>query len=261
MSLPIPFGNPNTYAGHSGIDYPQPRGTTFRASGPFTVASLGRNERGGFYIWVQYKGGPLVGYHHMDSHSGCPPKGSSGVEGDRLGYVGNSGHSTGPHLHSEVSGHATTAGYWQFFDRNRVVGSGAAAGGGDSKPAPARPAAPIPAIDLEEDDMIRINSPKYGYAIIGPGHYRELKTSEEINAAVSIVSKSETGTDRQFEVWRDMAMRSDFGPLAEGVWNHLLPAQDADGRLIPGTTYKAGSMQASTDSRVYALVKKLLGKS
>lgn len=124
MRLPIPFANPATYDGHSGVDYPQPRGAVIRASGPGTVTTLSRNDRGGFYIWVQYDEGPLVGYHHMDSHAGCPPRWSRVVEGSQLGYVGNSGFSTGPHLHSEVSGHASTSGYWRFFDPTRVVGDG-----------------------------------------------------------------------------------------------------------------------------------------
>jgi murein DD-endopeptidase MepM/ murein hydrolase activator NlpD len=167
--LPIPFSNPQTYAGHSGVDYPQPRGTTFRASGPFTVVSLGRNERGGFYIWVQYKGGPLVGYHHMDSHAGCPGKGTSGNEGDRLGYVGNSGHSTGPHLHSEVNGHATTAGYWRFFDRSRVVGAASAAGTA-TKPA-SKPATPSPEPDptWEDDDMRIFKDTSGTFWFVRPG--------------------------------------------------------------------------------------------
>lgn len=32
MPLKIPFSNPATYAGHSGVDFPQPRGTVVRAS-------------------------------------------------------------------------------------------------------------------------------------------------------------------------------------------------------------------------------------
>lgn len=130
--LPIPFNNPRTYAGHSGVDYPQPRGTVFRASGPGTVKTRSFNSRGGYYIWVQYDNGPLVGYHHMDNHNGCPAVGARVNTGDRLGYVGNTGNSTGPHLHSEVAGYATTAGYWQFFDPNNVVGGGSTAGGSPS---------------------------------------------------------------------------------------------------------------------------------
>lgn len=130
--LPIPFDNPATYEGHSGVDYPQPRGTVFRASGPGTVTTLGRNARGGFYIWVQYDDSGLVGYHHMDSHDGCPDPWTRVDEGTRLGYVGNTGNSTGPHLHSEVSGAATTDGYWRFFDSERVVGQGQPSGGGSA---------------------------------------------------------------------------------------------------------------------------------
>lgn len=137
--LPIPFGNPATYPGHSGVDYPGHAGEEFPASGVGTVVSRGRNDRGGFFIWVQYDVGPLVGYHHMNSHDGCPALGKRVSLGQRLGYVGWTGHvvpagRAGAHLHSEVSGHATTAGYWQFFDRNRVVGSGsgAASGGGST---------------------------------------------------------------------------------------------------------------------------------
>lgn len=127
--LPIPFSNPATYPGHSGVDFAQPRGAVIRASGPGKVTTLSSNRRGGYYIWVQYDQGPRVGYHHMDSHAGCPKVGARVRKGDRLGFVGNTGNSTGPHLHSEVSGHATTDGYWKFFDRNRVVGQSTTSGG------------------------------------------------------------------------------------------------------------------------------------
>lgn len=159
MALPIPFDNPATYDGHSGVDYPQPRGAVIRASGPGTVTTLSRNARGGFYIWVQYDEGPLVGYHHMDSHAGCPPRWSRVREGTQLGYVGNSGYSTGPHLHSEVSGHASTAGYWRFFDPRRVVGHG----GGNITPATGGASTPI---QSEEDDMAQ-NSGIYWKATDG----------------------------------------------------------------------------------------------
>jgi hypothetical protein len=88
--LPIPFNNPKTYAGHSGVDYGQPRGTEFKASGPGKVTVLSKNDRGGYYIWIQYDNGPEVGYHHMDNHNGCPWVGSRVWEGTRLGYVGES---------------------------------------------------------------------------------------------------------------------------------------------------------------------------
>ena len=128
-TLPIPFGNPYTYAGHSGVDFPQMRGTPFRASGPGVVSSIDYSPRAGHTVWVRYDNGPNVGYCHMDYRTSNVRVGQRVSEGTILGLVGSLGlASTGPHLHVEVAGHATTAGFWKFFDRNRVVGQGSSAG-------------------------------------------------------------------------------------------------------------------------------------
>ena len=129
MLLPIPFGNPYTYTGHSGVDFPQMRGTPFRASGPGVVSSIDYSPRAGHTVWVRYDNGPNVGYCHMDYRTSNVRVGQRVEEGVVLGLVGSLGlASTGPHLHVEVAGHATTAGFWKFFDRNRVVGQGSSAG-------------------------------------------------------------------------------------------------------------------------------------
>lgn len=131
--LPVPFGNPYTYAGHSGVDFPQMRGTPFRASGPGVVSSIDYSPRAGHTVWVRYDNGPNVGYCHMDYRTSNVRVGQRVEEGSTLGLVGSLGlASTGPHLHVEVAGHATTAGFWKFFDRNRVVGQGNPAGGGST---------------------------------------------------------------------------------------------------------------------------------
>lgn len=129
MLLPIPFGNPYTYTGHSGVDFPQMRGTPFRASGLGAVSSIDYSPRAGHTVWVRYDNGPNVGYCHMDYRTSNVRVGQRVSEGTILGLVGSLGlASTGPHLHVEVAGHATTAGFWKFFDRNRVVGQGSSAG-------------------------------------------------------------------------------------------------------------------------------------
>jgi murein DD-endopeptidase MepM/ murein hydrolase activator NlpD len=129
MLIPIPFGNPYTYAGHSGVDFPQMRGTPFRASATGVVSSIDYSPRAGHTVWVRYDNGPNVGYCHMDYRTSNVRVGQRVSEGTILGLVGSLGlASTGPHLHVEVAGHATTAGFWKFFDRNRVVGQGSSAG-------------------------------------------------------------------------------------------------------------------------------------
>lgn len=177
MKLPIPFGNPKTYTGHSGVDFPVRRGTPIPASGNGTVSTLGRNTRGGCYIWVRYDNGPLVGYHHMDNHGGCPEAGTRVREGTRLGYVGSLGkYSTGPHLHSEISGEATTAGYWKYFDANRVVGSRPA--GGDIIPI-------IPEEEEPENDMRIIYNTENSEearrrALVGEHTFRVITAAESV---------------------------------------------------------------------------------
>lgn len=151
--LPIPFNNPATYPGHSGVDFGQSRGTTFRASGNGVVSSFSYNSRSGYTTWVRYDGGPKVGYCHMDSPASRIARvGQRVSEGSALGLVGSLGkNSTGPHLHVEVEGHATTAGFWKFFTASRVVGQGSAAGGKDPKPKPTPE--PVPEEEEEEEDM------------------------------------------------------------------------------------------------------------
>lgn len=128
MKLPIPFAHHTTYAGHSGIDFPQPRGTKFRASGNGIVGLLKETAFGGKMIWVDYDDLPKgrgVGYAHMDSWADCPPVGTRVVEGTVLGRVGSSGRSTGPHLHIEIAHEAGAENVWKYFDPARVVNEGA----------------------------------------------------------------------------------------------------------------------------------------
>lgn len=146
MKLPMPFPNPASYVGHSGVDFAQPRGTLIKASGDGVMGLRNTTTRGGITAWVDYDGMPGVAYAHLDNYQHTPRTGVRVREGDVIGAVGMSGFTTGPHLHSEVYGHATSAGYWLYFDRTRYVGQGGSSGGG-SNPVP------TPTPDPSEDDM------------------------------------------------------------------------------------------------------------
>lgn len=179
MTLPMPFDNPDTYPGHSGVDFGQPMWTAIRASGPGSVFGPAYNDRCGFGVWISYDGYPDVLYCHMPSHDGVPPRGTRINEGDVIGYVGSTGNSSGPHAHVEVENHATTAGFWEFFDPNRVVGQS----GGGSSP------------------ILEPNQRRAGAN--GVRARREPNTSSEIVDA-SFLAEGEVGTFKGYVVGEDI---------------------------------------------------------
>jgi murein DD-endopeptidase MepM/ murein hydrolase activator NlpD len=85
---------------HKGIDMPRPYGFPVRASREGRVIFAG--WRGGFgrLVIVKHSGGVCTWYGHLSSIS--VSSGDKVPKGRLLGRVGNSGISTGPHLHFEV---------------------------------------------------------------------------------------------------------------------------------------------------------------
>lgn len=120
--LPLPFSNPTTYTAHSGVDFPVARGTIVRASGAGVVTYRGwRNDRAGYGVIVAYDNGPAVLYCHYDNLNNVPAVGSRVVHGTVIGACGNTGNSTGPHVHMEIMsgfGAGTYAGIWNYFARS-----------------------------------------------------------------------------------------------------------------------------------------------
>ncbi|MDR2110836.1 MAG: M23 family metallopeptidase, partial [Spirochaetaceae bacterium] len=101
------FGqNENPFTGqyyiHKGIDL-----STYRQGDPIVATADGQvvtvdYEGGGFgnYIIIKHKHGFYTRYAHLQSfrvHTGQKVQ-----QGEVIGYIGNTGLSTGPHLHYEV---------------------------------------------------------------------------------------------------------------------------------------------------------------
>ena len=87
---------------HAGVDFTAPTGTTVRAARSGTVASVGWDPYGwGNYVVVAHDAGVRTLYAHLSSVA--VRSGSRVRTGWRIGGVGSTGASTGPHLHLEVT--------------------------------------------------------------------------------------------------------------------------------------------------------------
>lgn len=86
---------------HAGLDFTAPVGTPIYATGNVTVESADYHESGfGNHIWIRHGYGYRTHYCHMVKMKARP--GQSVQRGEVIGWVGNTGKSTGPHCHYEV---------------------------------------------------------------------------------------------------------------------------------------------------------------
>lgn len=88
---------------HEGIDISVPEGTPIRAAADGTVILMqSEYESGGYgnYTCIDHGGGLSTCYAHQSSFA--TSVGAQVSQGDVIGLSGNTGHSTGPHLHFEV---------------------------------------------------------------------------------------------------------------------------------------------------------------
>ena len=87
---------------HNGLDIVAVAGTPILAATGGTVTEVGDDDERGNYIVITSPESITTTYCHMQS-SAIKLSGKSVSQGDVIGYVGNTGKSTGPHLHFEVA--------------------------------------------------------------------------------------------------------------------------------------------------------------
>ena len=86
---------------HTGLDFPVQAGTTVRAAGVGVIEFAGFNSGGyGNLVVVRHRLGYTTWYAHLSTI--LTSVGRSVTGGTALGYVGSTGHATGPHLHFEL---------------------------------------------------------------------------------------------------------------------------------------------------------------
>jgi murein DD-endopeptidase MepM/ murein hydrolase activator NlpD len=85
---------------HKGVDFTAPTGSPVYAAADGRVTYAARYSTFGKLILIRHRTGLVTAYAHLSSID--VKVGKKVHAGERIGKVGSTGHSTGPHLHFEV---------------------------------------------------------------------------------------------------------------------------------------------------------------
>ena len=121
------FGEQRSYEVHPGTDYAVPIGTPVYATAPGTVVRADESPTLGNVVYVksgqvsflqQPLGNAYTTYAHGSSL--VVSVGNRVNTGDLIMYSGNTGKSTGPHVHYEVIASPFEFGSKDFYSRNKI---------------------------------------------------------------------------------------------------------------------------------------------
>jgi murein DD-endopeptidase MepM/ murein hydrolase activator NlpD len=85
---------------HAAVDLAAPTGTPIKAAQDGKVSVVGFNATYGRFVILEHGGGYQTMYAHMSVVS--VKQGLSVIQGAKIGEVGSTGYSTGPHLHFAI---------------------------------------------------------------------------------------------------------------------------------------------------------------
>ena len=85
---------------HKGIDWATPVGTAVRASSAGTIVRAGWGSGYGKVVYIQHSDGKMTRYGHLSRI--LVKVGQHVDQGDKIALSGNTGVSTGAHLHFEI---------------------------------------------------------------------------------------------------------------------------------------------------------------
>ena len=135
----LPFGNPSPasditsdfgnrldpflgrLALHAGIDFRATVGTRIRATAPGTVTNAGLTGGYGNMVEIDHGNGVSSRYAHLSTV--LVKVGDQVTEGEVIAKSGNTGRSTGPHLHYEIRLNGEAVDPMRFLDASRKLGS------------------------------------------------------------------------------------------------------------------------------------------
>lgn len=101
---------------HTGIDIASPYGRIEQPVTPFlrgTVTSVNRGGPCGIHVIVRHEHNIRSLYCHLSGADAT--EGEKVIPGDRIGWVGNTGASTGPHLHFQIEAYGIPVDPRQFL--------------------------------------------------------------------------------------------------------------------------------------------------
>lgn len=87
---------------HQGIDLVAPAGTPIHAAADGVVSGASSNGPYGNWVRIEHAGKLATVYGHLETFAADLSPGRKVKQGDVIGLVGNTGHSTGAHLHFEL---------------------------------------------------------------------------------------------------------------------------------------------------------------
>jgi murein DD-endopeptidase MepM/ murein hydrolase activator NlpD len=90
-----------TWRAHKGVDFAAPSGTPVHAVGDGKVTVAGTQGGYGNVVMLQHAGPYSTVYAHLSRFAAGIKTGVQVAQGELIGYVGQTGWATGPHLHFE----------------------------------------------------------------------------------------------------------------------------------------------------------------
>jgi murein DD-endopeptidase MepM/ murein hydrolase activator NlpD len=87
---------------HEGVDIAAPSGAAVKVAADGVVVRTGISPSYGRFVEVMHRGGLTSMYAHLSAQAKGVRRGAYLHRGDAVAYVGNTGHSTGSHLHFEI---------------------------------------------------------------------------------------------------------------------------------------------------------------
>jgi len=87
---------------HKGVDFAVPTGTPVMSAGAGTVKFMGRASGYGNFVMINHGNGYATAYGHLSRFAPGMRQGARVRQGQVFAYSGNTGITTGPHLHYEI---------------------------------------------------------------------------------------------------------------------------------------------------------------